>query len=164
MSEWSIVHPWKGCVLAIEPGVRISPCPPYLIIYELNELFLRKNHENLVFFFTPSDLSERNFSQEQRLRVGGLVEEGSVMKSNEGMSVSFRVTDGGASLPVEFNGILPDLFREGQGVVAEGHLINRLFIADEVLAKHDENYMPREVAEKLRENGQWRGDKGVDTP
>jgi|TARA_Y100000814_G_scaffold176528_1_gene129006 cytochrome c-type biogenesis protein CcmE len=120
--------------------------------------------ENLVFFFTPSDLSERNFSQEQRLRVGGLVEEGSVMKSNEGMSVSFRVTDGGASLPVEFNGILPDLFREGQGVVAEGHLINRLFIADEVLAKHDENYMPREVAEKLRENGQWRGDKGVDTP
>ena len=120
--------------------------------------------ENLVFFFTPSDLSERNFSQEQRLRVGGLVEEGSVMKSNEGMSVSFRVTDGGARLPVEFNGILPDLFREGQGVVAEGHLINRLFIADEVLAKHDENYMPREVAEKLRENGQWRGDKGVDTP
>ena len=120
--------------------------------------------ENLVFFFTPSDLSERNFSQEQRLRVGGLVEEGSVMKSNEGMSVSFRVTDGGASLPVEFNGILPDLFREGQGVVAEGHLINRLFIADEVLAKHDENYMPREVAEKLRENGQWRGDRGVDTP
>ena len=120
--------------------------------------------ENLVFFFTPSDLSERNFSQEQRLRVGGLVEEGSVMKSNEGMSVSFRVTDGGASLPVEFNGILPDLFREGQGVVAEGYLINRLFIADEVLAKHDENYMPREVAEKLRENGQWRGDKGVDTP
>ncbi|MBE04695.1 MAG: cytochrome c maturation protein CcmE [Gammaproteobacteria bacterium] len=120
--------------------------------------------ENLVFFFTPSDLSERNFSQEQRLRVGGLVAEGSVIKSNEGMSVSFRVTDGGASLPVEFNGILPDLFREGQGVVAEGHLINRLFIADEVLAKHDENYMPREVAEKLRENGQWRGDKGVDTP
>jgi len=120
--------------------------------------------ENLVFFFTPSDLSERNFSQEQRLRVGGLVAEGSVIKSNEGMSVSFRVTDGGASLPVEFNGILPDLFREGQGVVAEGYLINRLFIADEVLAKHDENYMPREVAEKLRENGQWRGDKGVDTP
>ena len=116
--------------------------------------------ENLVFFFTPSDLSERTFSHEQRLRIGGLVEEGSVIKSNNGMTIDFKVTDGGANLPVRFNGILPDIFREGQGVVAEGYLINQLFIADEVLAKHDENYMPREVAEKLQENGQWRGKIG----
>ena len=116
--------------------------------------------ENLVFFFTPSDLSSREFKQEQRLRLGGLVEENSVIKSGDGLTVSFSVTDGAASLPVKFKGILPDLFREGQGVVAEGRLSDKIFIADEVLAKHDENYMPREVAEKLKENGQWRGESG----
>ena len=120
--------------------------------------------DNLVYFFTPSDLEERTFSPEQRLRVGGLVEEGTVKKSADGLSVRFAVTDGAASLPVTYTGILPDLFREGQGVVAEGFLKGNLFQADGVLAKHDENYMPAEVAEKLKANGQWQGGEEAATP
>ena len=113
--------------------------------------------DNLVFFFTPSDLSERSFAPEQRLRVGGLVAEGSWTKSGDGLTHEFVVTDGGATLQATYTGIVPDLFKEGQGVVAEGHLRGGVFYADEVLAKHDENYMPREVAEALRESGQWQG-------
>lgn len=116
--------------------------------------------DNLVFFFTPSDLAERSFAPEQRLRVGGLVAEGSWTKSGDGLTHTFVVTDGGASLSATYTGIVPDLFKEGQGVVAEGHLRDGTFYADEVLAKHDENYMPREVAEALRENGQWQGAEG----
>jgi cytochrome c-type biogenesis protein CcmE len=111
--------------------------------------------DSLVFFYTPSDLAERDVQPGQRLRLGGLVAEGSVVK--QGTTVDFVVTDMAADLPVTYTGILPDLFREGQGVVAEGSLLpDGRLEATSVLAKHDENYMPKEVADKLKENGHWQ--------
>ena len=120
-------------------------------------LVLTAFEDNIVFFHSPSELSERNFAPTQRLRIGGLVEAGSVAKAADGVSVSFTVTDTAKSVPVTFKGILPDLFREGQGIVAEGHLREGVFVATDVLAKHDETYMPPEVAEALKKSGQWKG-------
>jgi len=100
----------------------------------------------------------------QRFRLGGLVETGSVMRG-EGTTIRFVVTDKAKTLPVTYTGVLPDLFREGQGVVAEGMLAaDGTFQADNVLAKHDEKYMPPEVAKKLKEQGLWRGDAQAGTP
>ncbi len=120
-------------------------------------LVLTAFEDNIVFFHSPSELSERNFAPTQRLRIGGLVEAGSVAKAADGASVSFTVTDTARSVPVTFKGILPDLFREGQGIVAEGHLREGVFVATEILAKHDETYMPPEVAEAIKNSGQWKG-------
>ena len=111
--------------------------------------------ENIVFFFSPTEVLERKPPPEQRLRVGGLVEEGSVDRSG-GARVTFRVTDLANTVAVTYVGLLPDLFREGQGVVVEGYVENGVLRADEVLAKHDETYMPPEVAEALKKSGQWR--------
>ena len=114
--------------------------------------------DNLVFFYTPSDLSQKEIHPGQRLRVGGIVEENSVI--HQGENVSFYITDHAKVLKVNYAGLLPDLFREGQGVVVEGHLSEpNLFQAETVLAKHDENYMPKEVADKLKEKGLWRNDR-----
>jgi cytochrome c-type biogenesis protein CcmE len=111
--------------------------------------------DSLVFFYTPSDLAEKDVKPGQRVRLGGLVADGSVEK--DGTTVHFVVTDMSAELPVTFTGILPDLFREGQGVVAEGSLLpDGRLEATSVLAKHDENYMPKEVADKLKESGRWQ--------
>jgi cytochrome c-type biogenesis protein CcmE len=112
--------------------------------------------ENLVFFQSPTDLQARNFPAEQRIRIGGLVEENSF--TAEGLTKRFKVTDLDHAVPVSFSGMLPDLFREGQGVVAEGYMRNGVFEADSVLAKHDENYMPPEVAEALKKAGNWKGE------
>ncbi len=120
-------------------------------------LVLTAFEDNIVFFHSPTELSERNFAPTQRLRIGGLVEAGSVAKAADGVSVSFTVTDTAKSVPVTFKGILPDLFREGQGIVAEGHLREGVFVATDVLAKHDETYMPPEVAEAIKKSGQWKG-------
>lgn len=120
-------------------------------------LALTAFEDNIVFFHSPTELSERIFAPTQRLRIGGLVEAGSVAKTADGVSVSFTVTDTAKSVPVTFKGILPDLFREGQGIVAEGHLREGVFVATEVLAKHDETYMPPEVAEAIKKSGQWKG-------
>jgi len=120
-------------------------------------LVLTAFEDNIVFFHSPSELSERNFAPTQRLRIGGLVEAGSVAKAADGVSVSFTVTDTAKSVPVTFEGILPDLFREGQGIVAEGHLREGVFVATDVLAKHDETYMPPEVAEAIKKSGRWKG-------
>ena len=115
-------------------------------------------NENLVFFFSPSELQAKEVRPDQRIRIGGLVEEGSLSKEFDGVTVRFRVTDLTATLPVSYKGLLPDLFREGQGVVAEGKLrADGVFEANEVLAKHDENYMPREVADALKKSGEWKG-------
>ncbi|HJO72899.1 MAG: cytochrome c maturation protein CcmE [Rhodospirillales bacterium] len=111
--------------------------------------------DNIVFFFSPTEVLERKPPPEQRLRVGGLVEEGSVDRSG-GARVTFRVTDLANTVAVTYVGLLPDLFREGQGVVVEGYVENGVLRADEVLAKHDETYMPPEVAEALKKSGQWR--------
>ncbi len=120
-------------------------------------LVLTAFEDNIVFFHSPTELSERNFVPTQRLRIGGLVEAGSIAKAADGVSVSFTVTDTAKSVPVTFKGILPDLFREGQGIVAEGHLREGVFVATDVLAKHDETYMPPEVAEAIKKSGQWKG-------
>ena len=121
-------------------------------------LVLTGLRDSIVFFYTPSEVAEKHLGAGQRFRLGGLVESGS-LKRGEGTTVSFVVTDKRATLPVTYTGVLPDLFREGQGVVAEGMLnADGAFRADSVLAKHDEKYMPPEVAKKLKEQGVWRGD------
>ena len=108
------------------------------------------------FFYMPSDVVARPVEPGQRIRLGGLVEKGSVERG-QGTSVAFAVTDGSNRMKVVYAGILPDLFREEQGVIAEGAFgQDGLFRADTVLAKHDENYMPREVAESLKEKGVWQ--------
>ena len=118
-------------------------------------LVLTAVEDSLVFFYTPADLAERNIAGDQLFRLGGLVEEGSVEQS--GSTTLFRVTDFTRTVPVSFNGVLPDLFREGQGVVAEGSLqSDGTFIASQVLAKHDETYMPKEVADALKNSGRWK--------
>ena len=121
-------------------------------------LVLTAVEDSLVFFFTPTDLAARATPPETKFRLGGLVEEGSVR--TEGATTYFRVTDLTQAVPASYTGVLPDLFREGQGVVAEGQLdAAGHFTATEVLAKHDENYMPKEVADALRESGQWKAGK-----
>lgn len=113
--------------------------------------------QEIVFFKTPSDLVDQPVANGARLRLGGLVEQGSVVRGT-GTQVSFVVTDTIKSLKVGYEGILPDLFREGQGIVAEGVMApDGTFQADTVLAKHDENYMPKEVADSLKEKGVWQG-------
>ncbi|MBY8975555.1 cytochrome c maturation protein CcmE [Rhodobacteraceae bacterium NNCM2] len=109
----------------------------------------------IVFFFSPTELLAEERSPTQLLRVGGLVVDGS-WKRGEGKTNVFAVTDGNGTIEVAYTGVLPDLFREGQGVVAEGYLQNGRFTASEVLAKHDENYMPKEVADALKEQGHFR--------
>ena len=123
-------------------------------------LTLTAFEENLVFFYSPSDLAQREMPPGRLFRLGGLVEEDSLMKLDDGLTIAFRITDLSHSVPVTYRGILPDLFGEGQGVVTDGTLgPDGVFVAREVLAKHDENYMPPEVAEALREAGQWRGEE-----
>lgn len=109
---------------------------------------------NLVFFFSPSDILAGKAPSNRVFRMGGLVEKGSVQRGTDGLTVRFVVTDLNESIPVSFTGILPDLFTEGQGVIAQGKLgSDGTFMAQEVLAKHDEKYMPPEVADALKKSG-----------
>lgn len=115
--------------------------------------------QTIAYFYVPGDLAKANIQPGTRIRLGGLVETGSVTRG-QGETVTFSVTDNtGATVPVTYTGILPDLFREGQGVVAEGVFApdGKLFSADSVLAKHDEKYMPKDVADRLKQQGEWRG-------
>ncbi len=115
--------------------------------------------DNIVFFYTPTQLAEKHPAPGARLRMGGLVKQGSLVKG-EGRDVSFVITDNEKELATTYTGLLPDLFREGQGVVADGVLgSDGKFRADSVLAKHDERYMPRDVAEALKKQGVWQGEK-----
>ncbi len=128
-----------------------------VMLFAAAALVLNAFQDSLVFFRSPSDLAEQPPPRDRAFRLGGLVEEGSVTRQGDGLTIEFRVTDLAHSVPVTYRGILPDLFREGQGVVAEGRLRDDgVFVANEVLAKHDENYMPPEVAEALKKSGQWR--------
>jgi cytochrome c-type biogenesis protein CcmE len=121
-------------------------------------LVLTAIKDSIVFFNTPSDVVEKHVQPGARIRLGGLVKPGSVARGDN-LSIRFEVTDGNQVVPVAYTGILPDLFREGQGVVAEGALdAGGLFRADAVLAKHDENYMPKEVADALKKQGHWKDD------
>jgi cytochrome c-type biogenesis protein CcmE len=129
-------------------------------------LILGALKDSIVFFNSPSDLAERQVGPGSRVRLGGLVESGSVVRG-ENLNVRFRVTDGHHAIMVAYQGILPDLFREGQGVIAEGALDSGgVFKADTVLAKHDERYMPKEVADALKKQGHWKDDypKSADAP
>ena len=123
------------------------------------KLILMALEDNIVYFYTPNDLIEK-FGDTQniqnKIRIGGLVLESSIKK--EGEKTIFIITDRKKEVKVVFDGSLPDLFREGQGIVAEGIFKNNNFIASEVLAKHDENYMPPEVADALKKNNVWKGD------
>ena len=132
-----------------------------LLIAAAVSLMLSASEESIVFFRSPSDVAAGAVHGDERFRLGGLVAEGSVVSGTNGQ-VSFAVTDTAEVIDVSYTGILPDLFREGQGVVAEGRIVDGVFVADEVLAKHDENYMPPEVAEALKDAGQWQGNEQVD--
>ena len=111
----------------------------------------------IVFFFSPTELLAEQRRPDQLMRVGGLVVTGSLVRG-EGKAATFDITDGNGVVAVSFIGVLPDLFDEGQGVVAEGYLRDGIFQATEVLAKHDENYMPKEVADALKAQGLWEED------
>jgi cytochrome c-type biogenesis protein CcmE len=113
---------------------------------------------SLSFFATPTEMAQRQIAPGTRIRLGGLVKTGSLVRG-DGLRVRFEVTDGKSDLPVVYQGVLPDLFREGQGVVAEGTLDGSgVFDADTILAKHDESYMPKEVADALKKSGHWKDD------
>jgi cytochrome c-type biogenesis protein CcmE len=132
----------------IMSGLAVLGLAAGLVLYALRD--------TIVFFYTPSEMAEKHVGPGERIRLGGLVENGS-LKRGDGMTVSFVVTDKVKSLAVTYSGQLPDLFREGQGVVAEGKLDGAgTFVADTVLAKHDERYMPKEVADALKAKGVWQ--------
>ena len=122
-------------------------------------LVLKSLEDNIVYFYSPTDINKKILSNEidlsKRIRIGGLVKENSILK--EGKKISFKIHDGIDEILVIYNGILPDLFREEQGVVALGKIENKNFSAIEILAKHDENYMPKEVSDMLKKNGKWKG-------
>jgi cytochrome c-type biogenesis protein CcmE len=143
-------------------GVLIGTC--LLVLGVAVGLVLYAMRDSIVFFYSPSEVAKMGIAPGQRFRLGGLVEAGSVVR-DEGTTIHFAVTDKIATLPVTYTGVLPDLFREGQGVVAEGVLgADGTFHADNVLAKHDEKYMPPELARKLKEEGVWRGQEQAATP
>ena len=130
-----------GGILAIALG---------LVLYAMND--------TIVFFNSPADIQAKNVQPGTRLRLGGLVKEGTVQRGTD-QQITFEVMDAQGAIKVNYKGLLPDLFREGQGVVAEGVLESAtVFRADSVLAKHDENYMPREVADALKKQGHWQGE------
>lgn len=120
---------------------------------------LRAFQDNMMFFVDISDVIAGDYPKERNFRIGGLVVDGSVQREEGSLDLRFSVTDTNCELPVSYVGVLPDLFREGQGVVAEGRILaDGSLQATEVLAKHDENYMPKEVAEKIKESGRWQED------
>jgi cytochrome c-type biogenesis protein CcmE len=124
-------------------------------------LVLYAMRDSIVFFRAPGEIAAKGVQPGTRFRLGGLVKEGSIQRG-QGQIVTFEVTDAQASVPVRYQGLLPDLFREGQGVVAEGVLdASGAFRADTVLAKHDETYMPREIADALKKQGRWQGEQKV---
>ena len=127
----------------------------FLIPLSLGVFFLMSAlKSNIVYFISPSELVNSN-NINQKLRLGGLVEEGSIIIN--GKLVKFRITDGNKSVLVQYNGILPDLFKEKQGVIVEGEFDSLIFNASNLLAKHDENYIPKEVANSLKQQGLWKG-------
>jgi cytochrome c-type biogenesis protein CcmE len=122
-------------------------------------LVLYAMRDSIVFFHAPADIQAKGVPPGTRFRLGGLVKEGSIRRE-ENQQITFEVVDAKSSIPVRYQGLLPDLFREGQGVVAEGVLeTTGAFRADTVLARHDETYMPREVADALKAQGRWQGAK-----
>jgi cytochrome c-type biogenesis protein CcmE len=132
----------------IAAGIGILCIAVFLVMFALRD--------TIVFFHTPAEIEAKQIPAGKRIRLGGLVAEGSLQRGG-GATITFAITDTIKTVPVSYHGVLPDLFREGQGVVAEGKLdTSGRFLADTVLAKHDENYMPPEVAKALKEQGVWQ--------
>jgi len=125
-------------------------------------LIMQSLNENMNHFYSPTEILEGKAPAERNFRIGGLVVAGSVKRDPNSLKIEFDLTDGAKNFGVLYVGILPDLFREGQGIVATGKLKNNVFVAEEVLAKHDENYMPPEVAEALKKSGKWKDGKMQD--
>ena len=120
-------------------------------------LILNAFESNLVFFFSPTQVAAGEAPKGKAFRIGGMVKEGSIRREADGVTINFVITDTEKEVLVRYKGILPDLFREGKGAVVQGKFAeDGVFQASEVLAKHDENYMPREVADRLKEKGEWR--------
>ena len=120
-------------------------------------LVLTAFEDNIVFFYSPTDIAKKALRPGQTVRLGGLVQAESVKKASDGVTTEFVITDTNKTISVRYAGLLPDLFREGQGVVTQGSLgPDGTFVASEVLAKHDENYMPKEVADALKKSGNWK--------
>jgi cytochrome c-type biogenesis protein CcmE len=139
-------------LVLIGSGMGVLALAATLVLFALKD--------SIVFFNSPTDVVEKNVAPGSRIRLGGLVKEGTLVRGDN-LLVRFEVTDGNKSVSVAYTGILPDLFREGQGVVTEGALdASGLFKADSVLAKHDENYMPKEVADALKKQGHWKSEGG----
>ena len=125
-------------------------------------LVLLAFRDSLVFFYGPSEALAQQIPEGRRFRLGGLVKEGSIIREADGLGITFKITDLNQDVSVNYRGSLPDLFREGQGVVAEGSWSRSgLYTATTILAKHDENYMPKEVADSLKNSGKWRGAESV---
>src|ERR1700754_1093993 len=139
-------------LVLIGSGMGVLALAAALVLFALKD--------SIVFFNSPTDVVEKHVTPGARIRLGGLVKPGTLVRGDN-LSVKFEVTDGNTSVPVSYTGILPDLFREGQGVVTEGALDGfGHFKADSVLAKHDENYMPKEVADALKKQGHWKEEAG----
>ena len=136
----------------ISGGVAVIGAAVLLVLFALQD--------QIVYFHSPTDIVEKQIGPDTRIRRGGLVAEKSVVRGT-GTKVEFAVTDTANTVAITYTGILPDLFREGQGVIVEGAFVpgNPVFVADSVLAKHDENYMPKEVAESLKAQGVWQGEE-----
>lgn len=123
-------------------------------------LILNNFKSNLVFFYSPSEIISQNVAQDKIIRIGGLVEKNSINKLPDGLTTEFTITDLTNSTKVRYTGMLPPMFREEQGMVAKGKLNSeKVFIADSLLTKHDEKYMPPEVADALKKSGQWKEEK-----
>ena len=143
------MRPKRRRLYFVIAGMALLGMAAGLVLYAMND--------TLVFFYSPSELVTKQIPPGRALRIGGLVETGSVTRDADGATVHFRVTDTAKAVPVTFKGILPDLFREGQGVVAEGTMgPDGVFVASDVLAKHDEKYMPKEVVDALKKSGRWQ--------
>ncbi len=139
-------------LVLIGSGMGVLALAATLVLFALKD--------SIVFFNSPTDVVEKNVAPGSRIRLGGLVKHGTLVRGDN-LLVRFEVTDGNKSVPVSYTGILPDLFREGQGVVTEGALdATGHFRADSVLAKHDETYMPKEVADALKKQGHWKSEGG----
>ncbi len=132
-----------------------------ILLFVATFLVLKSLEDNIVYFFSPTEIKDKIIMNDNKLtkniRVGGLVKKNSVLKN--GKNVIFKISDGSNEIVINYEGILPDLFREGQGVVAFGKVNKNSFKAIEILAKHDENYMPKEVSDMLKNNGTWKGNK-----
>ncbi len=129
-----------------------------LILGVATALVLTAFEDSIVFFHSPTDIATKDLPKDRRFRVGGVVVADSIKRDTDGVTIRFGLTDLANTVAVTYRGVLPDLFREGQGAVVEGKLgADGVFRADEVLAKHDETYMPKEVADALKKSGQWKG-------